>query len=78
MLVDGQLELAWQYQSADQLFSLILGQAQRTEDGGTWLNFGSAGVLEVLDESGELTWRAELDQDHGFAQVRWLPDFPTP
>ena len=77
-LVDGELVLSWQYTPEESLFAVILGQAQRLSDGGTWVNFGSAGVIEEVDAAGALRWRARLDGAHGFAQVRWLPDFPTP
>lgn len=77
-LVDDQLELVWSHQSRDELFALILGQAQRDGSGGTWVNYGSAGVIEQLDASGALAWRVELGSAHGFGQVRWLPDFPLP
>ncbi|NOY26133.1 MAG: hypothetical protein GXP62_09705 [Oligoflexia bacterium] len=77
-LVDGQLELVWQHNASDQLFALALGQARRQDDGGTWVNYGTAGVIEDVDPADQVRWRAQAAEGYGFAQVRWLPDFPTP
>lgn len=77
-LVDGELVHVWQHESPDELFALILGQAERLDDGGTRVNFGSAGVIEEIDASGAVRWRVELGKDLGFGQARWLEDFPTP
>lgn len=76
--VGDQLELTWHHLPEDPRFAVVLGQAWRNDDGGTGINFGSAGVIEELDARGSPTWRLRIEEGFGFGQVRWLPDFPTP
>ena len=77
-LVDGALELAWSHGPGTGLFSLVLGQATRLDDGGTMVNFGTAGVIEEVDAAGQVRWRLALEDGYGFAQVRPLDGFPLP
>lgn len=49
----------WAYMPDPSIFASILGNAQRFDDGGTFIAWGAAGRLTELDASGKLVWQAD-------------------
>jgi hypothetical protein len=60
-----QATQVWSYMPAKSVYVFVLGEPIRMPDGGTFINWSTAGLMERLDASGTSTWK--LSSDAGFA-----------
>ena len=54
----------WTYTSNPSVYTFVLGEPLRLADGGTFVNWSTAGQMERLDASGNLMWK--LNTSAGF------------
>ena len=55
----------WSYTANPTVYTFVLGEPIRLADGGTFVNWSTAGQMERLDASGSQIWK--LNTDAGFA-----------
>jgi len=55
----------WSYVSDPTVYTFVLGEPTRLDDGSTFVNWSSAGMLERVSEDGESLWK--LSSPAGFA-----------
>jgi hypothetical protein len=55
----------WTYVANPSVYTFVLGQPDRLADGGTFVNWSTAGQMERLDPGGASVWK--LNTDAGFA-----------
>jgi hypothetical protein len=55
----------WTYMANPTVYTFVLGEPFRLADGGTFVNWSTAGQMERLDPGGTSTWK--LNTDAGFA-----------
>jgi hypothetical protein len=55
----------WSYKSDPTVFTFVLGEPTRFDDGSTFVNWSSAGQLELVNPEGESVWK--LNSPAGFA-----------
>jgi hypothetical protein len=55
----------WSYMATPSVYTFVLGQPDRLADGGTFVNWSTAGQMERLDPGGATVWK--LNTDAGFA-----------
>ena len=55
----------WSYVANPSLYTFVLGEPDRLADGGTFVNWSTAGQMERLDSGGVSVWK--LNTDAGFA-----------
>ena len=55
----------WSYVANPSLYTFVLGEPVRLADGGTFINWSTAGQMERLDPGGTSVWK--LNTDAGFA-----------
>lgn len=55
----------WSYTANPSVYTFVLGEPIRLPDGGTFVNWSTAGQMERLDASGTTVWK--LNTDAGFA-----------
>lgn len=71
-------ERVWEYRAESAVYTPIFGGAEPTPDGDVLVSWGAAGMLSVVTQEGEETWRAEapLGFGVGFAHVARLAGAP--
>jgi hypothetical protein len=47
----------WSYVSSPSVYTFVLGEPQRFDDGSTFINWGGAGQMERLDSTGVSVWK---------------------
>ena len=78
-LREGELHQVWAHDlPGGQERAIALGQAQRLDNGNTFITYGTAGVLREVDPQGQVVWEALADPGHAFAQVRLVEDWYAP
>jgi len=65
----GVAERTWSYSADEDWQARYLGAATRLEDGSTLTNWGSVGVLVLVDPQGETRWSLDLGGAVGSTQV---------
>ncbi len=50
----------WSYEGDEKWLAMILGGADRFDDGSTFAHWGTSGYLAILDESGSSSWTAQV------------------
>jgi hypothetical protein len=55
----------WSYTATPSVYTFVLGEPIRLADGGTFVNWSTAGQMERLDAGGNSVWK--LNTDAGFA-----------
>jgi hypothetical protein len=55
----------WTYTADPSVYTFVLGEPVRLADGGTFVNWSTAGQMERLDPTGKSVWK--LNTDAGFA-----------
>jgi hypothetical protein len=60
-----QATQVWSYTADPSVYVFVLGEPIRMPDGGTFINWSTAGQMERLDASGTSTWK--LNSGAGFA-----------
>ena len=55
----------WTYTADPTVYTFVLGEPVRLADGGTFVNWSTAGQMERLDPTGKSVWK--LNTDAGFA-----------
>ncbi len=65
-------ELLWSYVPDPEIFTFVLGDVARLEDGDTLVDFAVGGAIDRVSPDGELIWRAEtqLGYAYGFMTPR--------
>jgi len=61
----GTVEEVWSYSSDPVIYSFVLGDVHRFDDGDTLVTWSTGGQIDRVDASGELLWR--LNTDLGYA-----------
>ena len=56
----------WSYISNPTVYTFVLGEPQRFDDGTTFINWGAAGQMEHLDASGSSTWKLNTGAGYVF------------
>jgi len=72
---DGELVEVWRHGLDGEIFSALLGQAVRYENGDTLVNFGGTPVLRQVSAEGEVIWEIRGVLGYGFAQFVGLDSF---
>jgi hypothetical protein len=56
----------WSYVSNPSVYTFVLGEPVRFDDGGTFINWSAAGQLERLDPAGTTTWKLNTSAGYVF------------
>ena len=56
----------WAYMSNPSVYTFVLGEPQRFDDGSSFINWGAAGQLERLDSSGASIWKLNTGAGYVF------------
>jgi hypothetical protein len=56
----------WSYVASPSVYTFVLGEPTRFDDGGTFINWSAAGQLERLDAAGARTWKLNTGAGYVF------------
>ncbi|MDP6933130.1 MAG: aryl-sulfate sulfotransferase [Myxococcota bacterium] len=70
----GEAEETWSYQADPTIYSFVLGDVHRFDDGDTLVTWSTSGQLDRVDPDGELVWQLNSDLGYVFAFNTILDD----
>jgi hypothetical protein len=65
-LAAGLATQVWSYVSEPSVYTFVLGEPVRFDDGGTFINWSAAGQMERLTASGAVTWKMNTGAGYVF------------
>ncbi|HTV18344.1 MAG TPA: aryl-sulfate sulfotransferase [Polyangiaceae bacterium] len=68
----------WSYVADPTVYTFVLGEPIRFDDGGTFINWSAAGQMERLTASGEVSWKVNTSAGYAFGFNTLAPSLYPP